>query len=319
MSQKTDIWMPLYIGDYLADTAHLTTEQSGAYLHLLMAYWRTGALPNDDRALAQICRLPLDAWSIAQAMLRPFFSLGEDGLLHQKRSDAELERWNAKKLSAKEKAAKAAGARWKNDAPSNAPSINPDASSMAQAMLEPCPSPSPSPSPITSSSKEKVVTNTDSSKAALSDDHQPGSLFEESELATNGSGGPLAPVTTSNSKKPSAARDQARADACKRVFDHYIVKCERSPSLAYTETRRKLLLKRLDEVLRKTNPRGDLAKAEALMKLSVDGVAGSDWHMGTNPETGGKTYCELEKHVFKTFEQMEKWYNQELSYRPHDS
>lgn len=139
---KTDIWMPLYIGDYLSDTSHLTAEQSGAYLHLLMHYWKTGPLPNSDQALAQISRLSMDAWSIAQAVLRPFFTVNGDGRLHQKRVDAELVHWNAKKLSAKEKSSKASKVRWKKHAssiPSSIPSSSP------QAMLGSCPSPSPSP------------------------------------------------------------------------------------------------------------------------------------------------------------------------------
>ena len=137
MASKPDIWMPLYIGDYLADTAHLDAQRSGAYLHLLMHYWRKGALVNDLALLGEIAKLRgSDAPSIVQALLNDFFSLSDDGLWHQSRADKLREEWQGKKDKAAEKAALAANARWNKDAPSNASS---NAQSNAQAMLEPCP------------------------------------------------------------------------------------------------------------------------------------------------------------------------------------
>jgi uncharacterized protein YdaU (DUF1376 family) len=113
MSKNTDIWMPLYIGDYLADTSHLDAERSGAYLHLLMHYWRKGPLPNDIGSVVSITKLrAVDAPSIAQALLTEFFTLNGDGHWHQKRQDIEIEKWNTKKKKAKEKAEKAAHSRW---------------------------------------------------------------------------------------------------------------------------------------------------------------------------------------------------------------
>src|ERR1700761_5093907 len=81
-------WMPLYVGDYLGDTGHLTTAQHGAYLLLMMHYWRKGELPDDDRQLAKITKLPLRSWRDYRATLQDFFY---DGWRH-KRIDAELQR-----------------------------------------------------------------------------------------------------------------------------------------------------------------------------------------------------------------------------------
>jgi uncharacterized protein YdaU (DUF1376 family) len=86
---KPDVWMPLYIADYLADTGRLTTEQHGAYLLLMMDYWRNGPLPADDVALAQITRLSPAAWKKNKVAVTAFFRLA-DGNWHHKRIDAEL-------------------------------------------------------------------------------------------------------------------------------------------------------------------------------------------------------------------------------------
>jgi uncharacterized protein YdaU (DUF1376 family) len=80
--------MPLYVGDYLGDTGHLTTAQHGAYLLLMMHYWRKGELPDCDRQLAKITKLPLRTWCDYRPVLQNFFY---DGWKH-KRIDAELER-----------------------------------------------------------------------------------------------------------------------------------------------------------------------------------------------------------------------------------
>jgi uncharacterized protein YdaU (DUF1376 family) len=141
MPSKADIWMPLYIGDILADTSHLDAERFGCYMLWLMHYWRKGPLSGNLADLVGIGKLRCaDAPSIAQALLSEFFTLNGDGRWHQKRSDLEIAKWQDKSLKAQEKAKTAAEARWGKDAPSNPPSN-------AQAMPTLCPLPSPSPLP----------------------------------------------------------------------------------------------------------------------------------------------------------------------------
>lgn len=101
-------WMPLYIGDYLADTMHLGGAEHGAYLLLIMHYWRNGPLPDDDRMLAAIARTERKEWmSGVGSVVRQFFSL-EDSRLHHKRIDSEL----ARAMQNSSKRRDAANARW---------------------------------------------------------------------------------------------------------------------------------------------------------------------------------------------------------------
>ncbi|WP_316176238.1 YdaU family protein [Bradyrhizobium sp. SZCCHNRI1073] len=90
--------MPLYIADYRADTAHLSASQHGAYLLLIMHYWSTGSLPNDDAALARIAAMTPVEWKRNRATVAAFFG---DNWTH-KRIDAELNR--AKEISDKRSA-----------------------------------------------------------------------------------------------------------------------------------------------------------------------------------------------------------------------
>ena len=93
---RPDVFMPLYIGDYLAGTSRLTTELHGAYMLLIRDYWMKGCLPDDDAALASITKRSPDAWSIARAKLEHFFSV-ENGQWKHKRVDQELANAIAKK------------------------------------------------------------------------------------------------------------------------------------------------------------------------------------------------------------------------------
>jgi uncharacterized protein YdaU (DUF1376 family) len=99
-------WLPLYVADYKADTAHLTTAEHGAYLLLIMHYWTCGGLPDDDRKLSRIVGMDDGEWLAAKDTLAAFF---QDGWRH-KRIDAEIE----KMVAVSEKRRDAANKRHAN-------------------------------------------------------------------------------------------------------------------------------------------------------------------------------------------------------------
>ncbi len=84
--------MQLYVSDFLGDTLHLSTEQVGAYLLMLMAMWNAGGvLPRDDAKLARVARVSLKKWRSISDDLMPYFELGEDCISH-KRLSKELQK-----------------------------------------------------------------------------------------------------------------------------------------------------------------------------------------------------------------------------------
>jgi uncharacterized protein YdaU (DUF1376 family) len=138
---KPDTWMPLVIGDYKKDTGRLTRDLHGGYLLLIMEYWTTGPLADDDAELAAIVLATPREWKAIRPKLERFFVVG-GGVWRHKRIDRELAAATSRKAKSVERAKAAAEARWGTGTkpkpkgpkhpPGNAPSI-------PHAVLEECP------------------------------------------------------------------------------------------------------------------------------------------------------------------------------------
>lgn len=89
-------FLPLYTGDYLRDTRHLTPLKHGIYLLLLMHCWdQKGPLPLEEQEAAGIanCR-SADEIDALRYVLKRFFTPTEYGWF-QKRMDREIQRAEA--------------------------------------------------------------------------------------------------------------------------------------------------------------------------------------------------------------------------------
>jgi uncharacterized protein YdaU (DUF1376 family) len=103
-------YFPVYIGDYLKDTMHLSAEEHGAYLLLIFACATGGGrVPDNDAALSAIARLGPRRWKVMRPTVAAFFDV-RDGFWTHRRVVRELEA--AAKKS--EKAAQSARTRWGN-------------------------------------------------------------------------------------------------------------------------------------------------------------------------------------------------------------
>lgn len=152
---KPDLWMPFFIGDYLADTMHLSTEHHGAYILLIFAYWRAGGpIPDNNESLAATCRIAYERWLVIRPIIEQFFIV-KRGFWRHKRIDHEMNKARKLQNSLKERGKSGAAARWAKDATANA-------TANAQAMRADAPSHSPLPTTTT-----KSTTSAPSAKIAL--------------------------------------------------------------------------------------------------------------------------------------------------------
>lgn len=118
-----NLYMAFHPGDYLTDTAHLSTLEHGAYMLLIMNYWQRGEpLPADDRKLRGIARMTPTEWAESRDTLLDFF-VERAGAYHHKRIDEELERSRNRSDKARENGRSAAAKRVgsKRSAPAQQP------------------------------------------------------------------------------------------------------------------------------------------------------------------------------------------------------
>ena len=108
---KVDIWMPIYIGDYIRDTQELTAEEHGAYFLLLMHYWqKDGKIGKDINRLSMVSKTTEETTSY---LLENYFNLN-NGNYKNKRADIEMKAAEARSNAARKNIQK----RWdkqKND------------------------------------------------------------------------------------------------------------------------------------------------------------------------------------------------------------
>lgn len=123
-------WMPLYVGDYLGDTNHLSQGQHGAYLLLIMHYWQRESLPADREQCYCIARaMDVHSRRNVDKVLEQFFCIEGSNYRHP-RIDSELK--HAKESY--EKRVSAAKSRWgKQQSKSNATALHEQSQSQSQS------------------------------------------------------------------------------------------------------------------------------------------------------------------------------------------
>lgn len=167
---STHPYIPLYVDDFEAATAHLTPEEDGIYNRLLRLCWRTPgcSLPNEPAWIARKIRLSAtDYERVAVPVIEEFFR-AQRGRLIQKRLKAEYDNISRKK-SARANAGKKGGDAKALKSQEKVPSNASDLPAHTGAF------PEPEPEPV---EKEAIA-----SSAASATPSATGGLFEAEVLA----------------------------------------------------------------------------------------------------------------------------------------
>ena len=156
--------LPLFTDAYIADTAHLTNEEHGVYLRLLMFAWRTSscALPNDDARLALMVGVTKGKWAKLKPTIMAFWKLSDDEWTQKKLSSQRdfVSKQREQKRLAGEASAKARALK----------SLDTSSTAVGQPLPTAPQQPIPITKPITTSSKNDAKASTKKRATRLPDD-----------------------------------------------------------------------------------------------------------------------------------------------------
>jgi uncharacterized protein YdaU (DUF1376 family) len=137
MSSKTNIWMPWYIDNYLADTLEFNVDEHGAYCVLLFKMWKNlGYLPADHEKLRKILKITKKKFEkIWSTVGEKFINVGDK--ITNVKLLKEFEKSIYNKSSYSKRGKKGSSKRWGNDS-----------SAIPQPLAEDSPLPLPLPTEI---------------------------------------------------------------------------------------------------------------------------------------------------------------------------
>ena len=141
--------LPLWTDAYLADTMHLTCMESGAYLHLLIAAWRSPGcnLPDDDKLLPRFAKCTPAQWRKVKDVVSQFWAI-ENDFWTQKRLSKERNYVNSKR-NQQSLAGKASALKRQQTTPTDVDlPLQRTANEQGNGTATPIPTPIPTPTPL---------------------------------------------------------------------------------------------------------------------------------------------------------------------------
>lgn len=128
-------WYQWYWSKYESDTLHLNLEQDAIYRRLIDWYIsRQSPIPDNDQAIATICRISVDKWLEHSEVISKFLK-SKNGKLHLKLCDLIISDQERRFQERREKAKNAAKVRWEKNDNNQQDKCYEHATSNANAML----------------------------------------------------------------------------------------------------------------------------------------------------------------------------------------